>query len=481
MDFEPVIGLEIHIQLKTQSKMFCRCSAAVWNQPPNSYTCPVCLGLPGALPVINAEAVRQAILLGLALNCQPQLDSRFDRKNYFYPDLPKGYQISQYQLPLGKNGFLMVGNKKIGITRAHLEEDTGKLIHLGHNTLIDFNRAGIPLMEVVSEPDITSAAEAKAYAQQIQQIVRYLGVSDADIEKGQMRLEPNVSLKPKGSKKLPNYKVEVKNIGSMRSLERAVDYEIERQLAQLKTGRLVTRETRGWDEGKQKTLPQRSKELAHDYRYFPEPDLPPLHFDKQFIAEIRKRLPELPQAKLQRFKKDFGLSDYDAEVLTRDFNLANFFESALGAFLKVMPSSWSAEKSATRVANWIKVEVLAGLNRLNRSINDINLHPAGLAEIIYLVESKKLTPHAGKVVLAKWIEEGAKPESLIALMKTDGEEVGSLEKAVDEVLASHQQAVADYQAGKRQALNFLLGQVIKATGGRVDHQKIQKVLLEKLG
>ena len=483
MKYQPVIGLEIHVQLKTKSKMFCRCSAETWNEPPNSHTCPVCLGLPGALPVANEQAIKKAIMVGVALNCQPQPKSKFDRKNYFYPDLPKGYQISQYDLPFSKNGFVEVDGKKIRITRAHLEEDTGKLLHLGDSTLIDFNRSGIPLLEIVSDPDIRSAAEAKTYGQKIQQMMRYLGVADADIEKGNMRLEPNISLRPLGSKKLPSYKVEVKNIGSMRSLEKATEFEIKRQTETLETGREIVQETRGWNEAKQRTISQRSKEFAHDYRYFPEPDLPTIQINPKLIEEVKANLPELPDEKKKRFVTTYGLSNYDAEILTKEQTLANFFEEAVLAFAqtkvpgtKIRPT----RQDVIKIVNWIKGEVLANLNELGKSISEVNFTPSSLAEIVYLLEKGKITAHSGKVVLGKWMKDGARPAQLVTVIKAKRVSGKELSKIVSKVIGENPKAVADFTSGKAQALNFLLGQVIKATSGQVDPKSIEKILTEKL-
>lgn len=478
-EYEPVIGIEIHFQLNTQSKMFCGCSATSWNEPPNSKVCPVCLGLPGALPVANKLAVEKAIMVGLALNCKPQLKSWFDRKNYFYPDLPKGYQISQYQLPLSVDGFIVIGGKKIRINRAHLEEDTAKLVHLGNKTLIDFNRAGIPLMEIVSEPDVTSAAQAKAYAQKIQQIVRFLGVSNADIEKGQMRLEPNISIRRKGEKGLPNYKVEVKNIGSFNSLEKAIEYEVDRQIKALRKGLSIQRETRGWKEADGKTFPQRGKELAHDYRYFPEPDLPIMKFNQSLIEKIKQEMPELPDERKKRLKTDFGLSEKDAEFVTRDVEMVDFFEETLLAYSTTKKQKKLSPVDALKVLNWIRVELLGNLNALGKKISEIDLQPAGLAEIVYLVDKGELTVHSAKLILAKWIKEGAKPSSVIKLMSKKMD-ISQIEVSIEKVIAENENAIADYRAGKKEAFNFLVGQSIKATGGKVDYKILTEVLKNKL-
>ena len=328
MNYEPVIGLEIHVELKTKSKMFCRCTADYFGEKPNTHTCPICLGLPGALPTINKAAINWCVLIGMALNCKIPKDSKFDRKNYFYPDLPKGYQISQYDSPFCKDGFL----GDIGIERVHQEEDTGKLIHGKDSTLIDFNRSGVPLVEIVTKPVLKSANQAKVFLQELQKIIRYLGVSDCDMEKGTMRLEPNISVRKKGETELPKYKVEVKNINSFKFVEKAIEYEVERHIGLLEKGEIIPQETRGFDSVKNITYSQRSKENAQDYRYFPEPDLPPIVWDDKDLEEIRQSLPELPNEKTSRFIKDYGLSPYDAIQLTEDRSKAGWFEEAVRDF-----------------------------------------------------------------------------------------------------------------------------------------------------
>lgn len=452
MKYEPVIGLEIHIELATKSKMFCSCSADYFGAKPNTHTCPICLGLPGAMPKANVEAIKFTQRFGVSVGCKVLLSSKFDRKNYFYPDLAKGFQISQYDLPFATEGFLKIktedGNlKKVRITRAHLEEDTGKLTHATINnrrvTLVDFNRSGVPLMEIVSEPDMGSAKEATVYAQKIRQIARYLGISDADMEKGSMRIEPNISLRKvtevskvsngsKVSKKLPHYKVELKNINSFKFVEKAIDYEIERQAEILDKGEYPAQETRGFNEQKGITVSQRSKEFAHDYRYFPEPDLPPLNFTGRQIEKIKSELPELPDEKYQRFIREFDLGDYDAEILTREKSIAQYFEEAAKAGEK-------AKISAKSIANFI----------INQKPNIEKVLPANLVSQIY---QKAQTTYV-----------------------SDAE----LEKIIKKVISQNEKAVFDFKSGKDAALQVLVGAVMKESEGKTDPQKA-KAILENL-
>src|ERR1035437_1216583 len=378
MNYKTVIGLEVHVELKTKSKMFCNCSADYFGQKPNTHTCPVCLGLPGALPVPNKQAIEWCVMIGLALNCDIPLFSKFDRKNYFYPDLSKGYQISQYDEPFCLKGHIEINNKKFGITRVHMEEDTGKLLHENINgqeaSLIDFNRSGVPLVEIVTEPDFDNATDVKKYLQKLQQIVRYLGVSDADMEKGQMRLEPNISVSlDVNSKELPKYKVEVKNINSFGFVEKAIDFEIKRQLEILQKGGIPAQETRGWDENKNKTVSQRAKEEANDYRYFPEPDIPPIRWTQKQIDDLRLKIKELPDEKLARFIKDYSLTNYDAEILTREIELASYFEQAV--------KDAQGKVTAKQIANHI----------INRKINTDEILPAKLIEeILHLSKTEDI-------------------------------------------------------------------------------------------
>ncbi|HKC14872.1 MAG TPA: Asp-tRNA(Asn)/Glu-tRNA(Gln) amidotransferase subunit GatB, partial [Patescibacteria group bacterium] len=391
-----IIGLEVHVELKTKSKMFCKCKAEYFGEKPNSITCPVCLGLPGALPVPNKKAIEWCISLGLALNCEISLFSKFDRKNYFYPDLPKGYQISQYDRPFCINGSIEVNGKKIGITRVHMEEDTGKLIHAEDSSLIDFNRSGVPLVEIVTEPDFETAEDVKTYLKKLQQIVRYLEISNADMEKGQMRLEPNISLS--GSKK--PYKVEVKNINSFNFVDRAIKFEIDRQKKLIDKGETPIQETRGWDERKNQTVSQRTKEEASDYRYFPEPDIPPIRWTTTEISNLKSKLPELPDEKLKRFKKEYGLSDYDSEILTREKSLAEYFEEAVKL-------GTEHDLSPKQIANYI----------INKKISIEEVLPAQLVKTILSV--KTITIDESK-----------------------------LDREIDEALKNNEKAVSDFKKGK---------------------------------
>ena len=424
MNYKPVIGLEVHVELKTKSKMFCGCSADYFGKTPNTHTCPVCLGLPGALPIPNKKAIEWCVMIGQALNCKVNSFSKFDRKNYFYPDLPKGYQISQYDQPFSQNGFIELSNgKKIGITRVHMEEDTGKLLHQGDSTLIDFNRSGVPLVEIVTEPDFENAKEVVEYLKKLQQIVRYLGVSDADMEKGNMRLEPNISLASRNShiarsnkrqakNELPPYKVEVKNINSFRFVEKAIEFEIKRQAEILEKNETPVQETRGWNETKNATVSQRIKEEANDYRYFPEPDIPPIHLSESSIRQLADQIPEMPDAKLIRFVREYGLSPYDIEILTREKAQAYYFEEVitLGKVHEITPK---------QIANFI----------INKKPDIPAMHPADL--IKQIIASKQ----TGKV--------------------NDAE----LNSVVKKVLSENEKAVSDYKNGKIQVIGFLIGKL----------------------
>ena len=429
---KPVIGLEVHVELKTKSKMFCGCSADYFGQKPNTHTCPVCLGLPGALPVPNKTAIEWCVMLGMALNCNIPLFSKFDRKNYFYPDLAKGYQISQYDEPFCLAGNIKLDSGKIiGITRVHMEEDTGKLIHETVDeqevTLIDFNRSGVPLVEIVTEPDFDNAKDVRDYLQKLQQIVRYLGISNADMEKGDMRLEPNISLSSDG--KLPNYKVEVKNINSFRFVEKAIDYEIKRQTEILERKEAPVQETRGWNDVKQKTVSQRTKEEASDYRYFPEPDIPPLRWTNEILENFRKQIPELPNAIKDRFIKDYGISEYDAEIITREKESADFFEETvrIGEKENIKPKT---------IANYI----------INKKINAKEALPADLIKTII-------------------------SSSTYASMDSS-----KIKKVVAQVLKENPQATEDFKTGKTQSLQFLIGKTMAKLKEKIE----AKVIIEEI-
>lgn len=486
-DYETIIGLEVHVQLKTNSKMFCTNSAKYFGDPPNSHTCPVCLGLPGALPVINQKAIESAIKTGLALNCKINRETKFDRKNYFYPDLPKGYQISQYDLPIAQNGYLEVDRKKIRINRAHMEEDTGKLIHTKVKgkmvSLIDFNRSGVPLMEVVSEPDITSPDEARNYAKKLHQTMRYLEVADADMEKAGMRFDANVSVRPTGSKLLGT-KVEIKNINSFRFLEKAVAFEVVRQVKKLENNERVIQETRGWVEEKNETVSQRIKETSPDYRYYPEPDLPPLDFSERLINKLKKEIPELPDAKIKRFKDQYALNRYDSVQLADIREIANWFEEALVDYSKSEQRKKLTHidsRKAKTVANWVLGELLRILKDKGASIKEANVEPAALAELLFLVDQGKITGQTAKQVFAKMYTSGKLPVKIIeeeGLAKIGVKE--DLEKIVEETIQENTKAVEDFKSGKDQSLKFLIGQVMRKTKGKADPQIINNFLIGKL-
>jgi aspartyl-tRNA(Asn)/glutamyl-tRNA(Gln) amidotransferase subunit B len=497
MKYDVIIGLEVHVQLKTRSKMFCSCSAGFWNEPPNTHVCPVCLGLPGALPVANQEAVKSALKVGFALNGQTLRQSKFDRKHYFYPDLPKGYQISQYDLPFSVGGWVEVDGARIGITRAHLEEDTGKLIHVNGQSLIDFNRGGIPLMEIVSQPDIRSPEESRLYGQKIQQIVRYLGVSDADMEKGSLRIDANISLQPQGKWKVKkdrvvalkgytlNPKVEVKNMNSFRSVERALTYEVERQLQTLSAGGKIDQETRGWLENKGVTVKQRTKELAPDYRYFPEPDLPPFVFDPKDLKKIREEIPELPDEKINRFVREYALEAKKAQIITSSKELADWYEEAVVAYAQTEKPGADYEhidsKKAEIVYNWVSGELLRRLNENQTSFSASLITPAQLAQLLYLIDKNEVSSSTAKEVFAEMFRTGQDPQKIVSekgLKQVS--DVERLRETVREVINLNPKPVADVASGKAEAKGFLIGQVMKLTQGRANPGLVSKILDEEL-
>lgn len=479
--YDTTIGLEIHVQLKTKSKMFCASSAEYFGADPNSHVCPVCLGLPGALPVINKQAIEAAVKFALGLNCKISSLSKFDRKNYFYPDLPKGYQISQFDLPIGKDGWLNVNGKKIRINRAHQEEDTGKLIHatVGDQkvSLVDFNRSGVPLLEIVSEPDIESPQEAKLYAKKIHQVARYLEVADVDMEKAGMRFDANVSVKQKGETKLGE-KVEIKNINSFRFLEKAIEYEVVRQIKVIESGEKVVQETRGWLEDKGVTISQRTKETSPDYRYFPEPDLPPLTFLDSEIEKVRMTLPELPDLKQDRFESEYWLDINSTQIIIEDNFLAQWFEEAVNLYNK---DKKSLKENAKVVANWVLGELLRKLNENNLNIKSIPLEPASFVELLKIVDAGEINQAGAKKVFDNMVESGEMPRKIIegeGLSQLSSE--GELNAIVDKVLESNPKAVDDYEKGKQTSFGFLLGQVMRETGGRANPKVTADILKNKL-
>jgi aspartyl-tRNA(Asn)/glutamyl-tRNA(Gln) amidotransferase subunit B len=488
VDYETIIGLEVHAQLLTKSKMFCSCSTDYASAPPNTHVCPICLGMPGVLPTINQKAIEYTVMTALALNCTIAEKAKFDRKNYPYPDLMKGYQISQYDVPISKNGWLMIsvnGNKKkIGITRVHLEEDVAKLTHCtspeGESySLVDVNRSGVPLMEVVGEPDISSPEEARQYLMKLRSILQYLGVSTGNMEEGSFRCDANISIRPIGTKEyLP--KVEVKNMNSFRAVYRALDYEAKRQQEVLEKGGKLVQETRGWVEQKGITVSQRSKEYAHDYRYFPEPDLPPLVFSRSWVDEIRSRLPELPDVRRDRLMSQYGLPLYDANLLVDSKAMANYFEDCI----KLMAGSDGADlpKKAKTVSNWLLGDFSRMLNSTNSGIEDTKVTPKHLAELLELTDKGTLSGPAAKAVFEEMFLSGKKAGDIVSekgLSQISSSE--EIEKIVAEVLAGNSQAVSDYESGKQQALAFLIGQVMKATKGRANPGTAKEILIRKLG
>jgi len=482
MKYQPVIGLEIHIELKTKSKMFCDCKNDSDEHHPNLNICPICLGHPGTLPVINKEAVRKTIKTGLALNCQIPEYSKFDRKNYFYPDLPKGYQISQYEMPFCKEGYLKLSNKnKTRIRRVHLEEDTGKLIHPeGANySLVDFNRAGLPLMELVTEPDLNSAKQARDFAQELQIILRYLDVSNADMEKGQLRVEANISLRQK-TRKLGT-KVEIKNLNSFRALEKAIDYEIVRQEKVLKSGKRVIQETRGWDDVKGITVSQREKEEAQDYRYFPEPDLPKLRLGlPDFLNQIMAQIPELPQKRRERFKKEYQLDEKNIEVFVQNKDLGEYFEKVISE----LPPGLKRKdlKNLIKLStNYIISDLQGLLKRASISGEDFLITPENFAEFITLIYEGKISSKIAKMVLEEMFKTGADPSNIIEekglSQITDKTEI---EKIVKEVISKNEKTVSDYKSGKKNSIQFLIGQVMARTRGKANPETVNKILKKLL-
>ncbi len=479
--YEVVIGLEVHAELNTKSKIFCGCPTE-FGAEPNTHICPVCLGLPGSLPVINKQVVHHAIKAGLALNCTIAYKSKFDRKNYYYPDLPKAYQISQYDMPIAIKGFIEIADKdvkkRIGITRLHMEEDAGKLLHLtktgqigdAEESLVDYNRAGVPLIEIVSEPDLSTPEEAYLYLKQVKSILRYIDVSDCNMEEGSLRCDANISVRKKGEEKL-GAKVEIKNMNSFNNAQKALEFEAERQMKMLESGERVTQETRLWDANKDKTFSMRSKEESHDYRYFPEPDLPPMETDKIYIESIKKEIPELPGQKMERFIKEYGLPKYDAEVLTEDQETAGFYENTVKACNEPKLSS-----------NWIMVELLGRMNNAGvKNITATKIAPAALGKMIQMITKNIISGKIAKTVFDEMFEHGNDPEKIVSdkglTQITNTKEIEAL---IDKVISENQQIAMEIKGGKEKGLGFLVGQAMKESKGKASPQMVNEILRKKI-
>ncbi|MGB7445084.1 MAG: Asp-tRNA(Asn)/Glu-tRNA(Gln) amidotransferase subunit GatB [Coleofasciculaceae cyanobacterium] len=482
--YEAIIGLETHCQLSTQTKIFSY-SSTEFDSPPNTNIDPICMGLPGVLPVLNQKVLEYAVKAGLAINCQISPYSKFDRKQYFYPDLPKNYQISQYDLPIAEHGWLEIEltdeddnpiRKKIGITRLHMEEDAGKLVHAGSDrlsgstySLVDYNRAGIALLEIVSEPDIRSGEEAAEYAQELRRIMRYLGVSDGNMQEGSLRCDVNVSVRPVGQKEF-GVKVEIKNMNSFSAIQKAIDHEIERQTAAIEAGEPIFQETRLWEEGSQRTISMRKKEGSSDYRYFPEPDLPPIEVSKEQLEKWRSELPELPAQKRHRYENELGLSAYDARVLTDDRLVAEYFEAAI-----------NAKANAKQAANWVMGDIAAYLKNEKLTITEMALKPLVLAEMINLIEDGTISGKIAKEILPELLSKGGSAKELVerkGLIKIS--DTGELETIIEEIVAAHPKELEQYRAGKTKLQGFFVGQVMKKTSGRADPKLTNQILGKKL-
>ena len=472
MNYEIVIGLEVHLQLNTRSKVFCGCSTDFGSEP-NTQTCPVCLGFPGSLPVLNRKVLELGAKVAIALNCEIAKKIRFDRKNYFYPDLPKDFQISQFSQPLAQRGKLSIfvgqTEKNIQIRRVHLEEDTGKLFHQKDSSLIDFNRSGIPLLEIVTEPDMSSPEEAYLYLTALKSILEYIDVSDCNMEEGSLRCDANISIRKKGDVALGT-KTEIKNMNSFKGVKAALEYEARRQMDSLEDGRKIIQETRLYNAEKGVTEPMRSKEEAHDYRYFPEPDLVPFDFEESLLETIEKDMPELPEPKKNRFIKDYRLSDYDAAIMASDKNLAAYFEKCAGSY-----------QNPKTIANWLMGDISAYIKEKGISIKDFNLKPESLSAMLKMIDSGVITGKIAKTLLIEIIQTGKDPEKLV---KEKGLEqisdAGSLEKAISEVVSENQKTVNDFKGGKDNAIMSLVGKVMQKTKGRANPNKVNEMLREKL-
>lgn len=480
-DFEVVIGLEVHSQLLTKSKMFCSCSTNYANAAPNTHVCPICMGMPGVLPVINQEGVKYTIMTALALNCSIPEYSKFDRKSYPYPDLMKGYQISQYDIPLSRNGYLTIDlngqQRRIGITRVHLEEDTARMTHHEGYSLVDVNRAGTPLMEIVSEPDMRSPEEARLYMQKLREILVYLGVASGRMEEGSLRCDANISVRPVGQQQL-GVKTEIKNMNSFRSVERALEYEAKRQIALIREGGRIRQETRGWVENRGVTVSQRSKEQADDYRYFPEPDLPPLIISPSWVEEIRATLPELPDGRRERYERDFGLSSQDANVLTEDKPLGDFFEQVMS-----VSNGKDRKVRAKAVSNWLLSEVVRLLNANSLSIQDSKISPAALANLIDLLDQERITGKQAKDIVDEAFTTGEMPSEIVERkgIKPPISDQETLVRIIEGVIANNAKIANDYRGGKTNALQALVGQVMKQTRGQAKAPIVQELLKKQLG
>lgn len=474
MPLEPVIGLEIHTQLATKSKIFCSCSTR-YGSAPNENTCPVCLGLPGVLPVLNKKVLEFAIRLGLATHCTIRPDSQFARKNYFYPDLPKAYQISQFDRPICENGWLEIvmegQTRRIGITRIHMEEDAGKLVHddLGNSSYVDLNRAGVPLLEIVSEPELRSPEEAKAYMEKIHSLVTYLQISDGDMEKGNFRCDANVSLRPAGQETLGT-RTETKNLNSFRFVQQAIAYEMDRQTQELLDGHEIVQETRHWDTDQKKSWSLRSKEEAHDYRYFPDPDLPVAHISQKWIEAIQADLPELPHAKEQRFIKDYGLRQEDAQQLVMVRGVADYFEAVVAG--KVSPKL---------AFNWVAMELGRVMNEAQKNIEEIPLPPQHLADLIAMIESSAISGKIAKTVFEEMLDSGQSPQQIVeAKGLKQISDTTALANMIAQILQENPDQVAQYRQGKTKVMGFFVGQVMKASQGKANPQVVNQLLKEQL-
>ena len=478
MKYETVIGLEVHVQIKTKTKIFCSCSTK-FGSPPNENTCPICLGMPGVLPVLNKRFLESSMRACLATHCTIEPMNRFARKNYFYPDLPKGYQISQFELPLGTNGYININvdgtKKRIGLTRIHMEEDAGKLIH-GENSgrpgksYVDFNRTGVPLCEVVSEPDMRSAEEARAYLNELKSILEYTGVSDCNMEEGSLRCDANVSIRPVGQKEFGT-RAELKNLNSFKFIQKAIEYEVDRQTKLLDQGDTVKQETRLYDADRNETFPMRSKEEAHDYRYFPDPDLVPIMIDEAWVEKLRKTIPELPEQKRERFVKNYKIPEYDAGVLTSSKPLADYFEQCTALF-----------PQPKTISNWMMGDLLRELKKDGRNIVDCPVSPSALVDLLKLIESGTISGNIAKGIFEEMYQTQKSAGSIVEekglKQITDS---SAIEKIVAEVLQANPSQIEEFKGGKEKVLGFLVGQVMKASKGKANPAMVNKLLKKKMG